>query len=186
MSSNYAVSRRLLAAGFGAALACGLAFGTEPDSSAKSAQPTVAFVCAHGSIKSLMAAERFNRLAAQRGLAVRAISRATNEKTVDSKIPDPIVRAMTQEGYQVADVKPQVLTREEASDAARVVHISLEGPVDFVKDPNAASASDRAVERWNGIPSGLTQYDATRRMIAARVDALIDEFAKKQASVATK
>jgi protein-tyrosine-phosphatase len=179
MSNNHAVSRRLLAAGFGAALACGPAFGADLPGS-RSADPTVVFVCSFGSVKSLMATERFNRMAEKRGLAMRAISRATSEKTVHAKVPDSVVKAMALEGFQVTDVKPLALTREEATAAIRVVHISLEG----IDDPLPAQAVHRPVERWDGIPSAVRDYNTARSMLVPRVDALFEELAKKQASVA--
>ena len=45
---------------------------------AGSADLTVLFVCEHGSAKSTVAAAHFDRLAAERGLAARAISRGTS------------------------------------------------------------------------------------------------------------
>lgn len=180
----HAVLRSVLAAGFCAALGCGAALAADAQTlSPKPGTPVVAFVCSHGTIKSLNAAERFNRLAEQRGLSVRAISRAANEASVDPKVPDPVARDMAKEGYSVADVKPKVLSHEEAASALRVVHISLEGNVD---DPDAAAAKDRRVERWDGIPSGLRLYDVMSQMIAERVDAMIEEFAQKQASATIK
>jgi arsenate reductase (thioredoxin) len=184
MSHHHAVSRRVLALAFGAAFACGPALGAGPSrSSATSDEPTVAFVCAHGNVKSLMAAERFNRLAEQRGLKVRAISRAANPETLFTKVPESLAKDMGREGYRVADVQPQALSREEASRAVRLVHISLEGPLDLSKDPDPRFAAPGAVERWNGIPNGLTQFETANRMISARVDELIEQFARKQAAL---
>jgi protein-tyrosine-phosphatase len=39
---------------------------------------TVVFVCEHGSAKSVVAAANFNRLAGERGLGLRAVSRGTD------------------------------------------------------------------------------------------------------------
>jgi|SRR5215468_5584477 len=173
----------LLIASFFAALGSSPAFAVDSRDSSTNTQPTVAFICAHGSIKSLMAAQRFNRLAEERGLPVRAISRATNTDSVDDKVPEPVAKGMTQDGYYVDGIKPQVLTHDEASKALRVVHISLEDPTN---DPNAKEASGVAVERWNGIPSALRDYAMTKRMVNERVDAMINEYAAKQAGAATK
>jgi protein-tyrosine-phosphatase len=169
-----------LAAAVFAALGSAPAFAA--DASAKG-PPTVAFICSHGSIKSLMAAMRFNRLAEERGISVRAISRAANTDSADEKVPDPVAVAMTKDGYYVDEIKPKVLTHEEASKAIRVVHISLEDPT---HDPDAKEAAGLSVERWNGIPSALRDYASTKRMVNELVDKMVDEFASKQISEAKK
>jgi protein-tyrosine-phosphatase len=154
-----------------------------PQSKAKKEHPTIVFTCSHGTIKSLMAAGRFNMVAAMRGIPVRAISRAANVDTVDAEIPEPVAYAMAQDGYYVDETKPKVLTREEAVKALRVVHISLE---DLADDPDAKAVAGMAVERWNDIPSGLRDYPTTRKMIDKLVDELVDEYAAKQASAKAK
>lgn len=49
-----------------------------PEPRQERASGTVVFVCEHGTAKSLIAREWFNRLAAQRGIAARAVSRGVN------------------------------------------------------------------------------------------------------------
>jgi protein-tyrosine-phosphatase len=193
----------ILTASLGAALACGPAFAADaPNASPNWAQPTVVFVCKYGSVKSLVAAERFNRLAEQRGLAVRAISRAANPENVHAKVPELVVRQMALEGFKVADVKPQVLTPEEASAALRVVHISLQGEDDPISAV-AQATSHAPIEVWDDVPSMLRLIDAsgapkgpvdltgrtyqmTRGLLIPHVDALVEELAKKQSSAAAK
>jgi hypothetical protein len=41
-------------------------------------EQTLVFVCEHGSAKGIVAAAHFNRLAAERGLMLRAIARGTD------------------------------------------------------------------------------------------------------------
>jgi hypothetical protein len=55
-----------------------------------SADSTVVFVCEHGSSRSLVAASLFNRVAEERGLSVRALSRAASSETVDQKVSPKI------------------------------------------------------------------------------------------------
>jgi hypothetical protein len=57
------------------------------------------------------------------------------------------------------------------------VHVSLEDPAD---DPDSKSAAGIAVQRWNGIPSGLRDYPTTSKMINEKVDAMVEEYAKKK------
>jgi arsenate reductase (thioredoxin) len=184
MSLTHSAFRCLAIIGFCfAAFASGPSRAADTPSSGPSTQPTVVFICSHGTIKSLMAAQRFNKIAAERGISVRAISRAANDRTVDKKVPDKVAAAMEKEGYYVDEIVPQVLTHDEAAKAAKVVHISLEDPAD---DPDAKTAVGLAVQRWDGIPSGLRDYPTARKMIDQRVDAMVEEFAKKRATAAAK
>jgi len=191
-----------MAAGFGAVLACGPAFAADaPDASLKSTPPTVVFTCKYGSVKSLIAAERFNRIAEQRGLSVRAIGRAANPEVVHPKVSDFVAKQLALEGYKVADFKPQAVTREEAAAAIRVVHISLQGEDDPLSAV-AKATSSAPIEVWsdvlsmikisdaNGIPGtvDLTSgtYQRVRGVLISHVDALFEELAKKQDVAAAK
>ncbi len=117
-------------------------------------------------------------------------------------MPDLVARQMALEGFQVADVKPQVLTPEEATAALRVVHISLQGEDDPISAV-AKATSPAPIEVWddvpsmlrisdeNGIPTGKVDltgrtYHKTRALLIPHVDALFEEFARKERSVATK
>ena len=51
---------------------------TENTRQAMNEGPVVLFVCEHGSTKSTVAAAHFNKLAGERGLKLRAVSRGTN------------------------------------------------------------------------------------------------------------
>lgn len=201
------VSRNTILGGVFAAtvtVAClaGPAAAQQPSPNASFAEPTVVFVCKYGSVKSLVAAERFNRLAEMRGLKVRAISRAANPENVHAKIPELVAHQMALEGFKVADVKPQVLSAEEATAALRVVHISLQGE----DDPISAVAKMKApvpIEVWDDVPSMLRLLDAsglprgpvdttgrtyqsTRALLVPHVDALVDELSKTQSTAAVK
>jgi protein-tyrosine-phosphatase len=159
-----------------AAFASAPAFAVDAPQSSSGAKQTVVFICSHGTIKSLMAAQRFNKMAAERGISVRAISRAANAHTVDKFVPDKVADAMTKDGYYVDEVVPKILTQDEAAKALQVVHVSLEDPSD---DPDAKPAVGVAVKRWDGIPSGLRDYPTAKKMINERVDAMVEEYAKK-------
>jgi protein-tyrosine-phosphatase len=180
--SHHAGLRRLLLTGTFLALASTLASAADSgDAKKTTALPTVAFVCSHGTIKSLAAAQMFNQMAVQRGIPVQAISRAANADTVDEVIPNSVAREMVSDGYYVDEIKPKVLTHEEASKALRVVHISLE---DIANDPDSKALAGVAVERWDGIPSGLRDYPTMRKMIKARIEAMLEHYAATQVSAA--
>lgn len=135
----------------------------------------VTFVCSYGSVKSLMAAARFNTLAEKRGIPERAMSRAASDATVHSSVPEPIVKQLAKEGMQVADYKPRTLTQTEADKSLKVVYIPLEDPT---QEPKLQAAPSKPVERWEGIPSALRDYDTVKTMLYARIDTLVDELAK--------
>jgi|ERR1051325_8823425 len=182
MSHHQAGLRCLLLTGVFLALGSAPAVAADSGGAKKTtALPTVAFICSHGTIKSLAAAQMFNQMAVQRGLPVQAISRAANTDTVDEVIPASVAREMVSDGFYVDEIKPKVLTHEEASKALRVVHISLE---DIANDPDSKALAGVAVERWDGIPSGLRDYPTMRKMIKARIEAMLEHYAATQVSAA--
>jgi hypothetical protein len=194
MSIHTAVSSCILAAGVCFAFAFEPARAVDtPDTTAKPAKATVVFLCKYGSAKSLWAAERFNKLAEQRGLAVRAIGRAANPGSfVHTRVMDGVVRGMALEGSNVADYKVQVVTPEEAAAATRLVHISLQGEPD--PDSSVATALHLREERWEDVPSMLRgpdgaldksgrAYNQAVIQLLPRVDALVDEIANKPVSL---
>ena len=69
----------------------------------------VVFVCLHGAAKSVIAASIFDRLAASRGLDVRATFAGTEP---DSEIPPKVVRNVRTEGADVAGMRPRLVTRD--------------------------------------------------------------------------
>jgi len=177
MSKFRSVSRGLIAV-LGAALLCAPAYAAESSPLPGALQPTVVFVCDHGSVKSLFAASLFNRMAEERGLTARALSRAASAQTVDAKVPDKVVQLMAGDGFQVAAFKPQPLTPADVSSASRVILINLDGPVE--------SASRAPVERWNGIAPIGTEYGTAKSQLASRVEALLDQVAAREGNKAGK
>src|SRR4030095_2252391 len=55
----------------------------------------VVFVCEHGNVKSLIASRWFDRLAAERGLALRSTSRGL---TPEPQVPEAIARHLGEDG----------------------------------------------------------------------------------------
>lgn len=193
MSLYRVVSTCLLTAGLGAVLACGPALAAEPQLSSAKPQ-TVVFVCKYGSVKSLIATERFNRVAEARGLNIRAISRAANPGTMHDEVPPLVAHQLAMEGIDVSKFQPKIVTPEEAAAAIRIVHISLQGEPD--PDSSVAASVNKPEERWNDVPSLLKVSDAngnptgpldptggvyqkSRAPLVTHVDALVDELAKK-------
>jgi chromate transport protein ChrA len=126
----------------------------------------VVFVCEHGSAKSLVAASLFDRMAQERGIPARAVSRGL---TPDAVVPDLVVQALGRDGFDVASFRPRALTAADVADATRVVAIGA--------DPGslAAAAGPRAV-RWDGVPPVSTSYTDARRDLVDRIDRLLAEL----------
>jgi protein-tyrosine-phosphatase len=108
----------------------------------------VVFVCEHGTVKSVVAVEHFNRLAKARGLAVTAISRGVRP---DSAIPDPVRRGLADDGFDVSLFLPRPLVSADLSSAILVVALDA--------DVAPIVGTIRPVMRWDGLPSVTTDYE---------------------------
>ena len=146
-----------------------LLLGAAPVPAAQT-QRTVVFVCEHGSVKSLIAAEWFNRLARERGVAVRAVSRGVNP---DGSVPPPIADALAGDGFDVKGFTPRGLEVSELTTAARIVAIGVDGRA---FPPTVGGR----VEKWEAIPPTSEGYEATREALKARVQALIEKLEPKE------
>jgi arsenate reductase (thioredoxin) len=131
---------------------------------------TVVFVCEHGSVKSLIAMEWFNKAAARRGLKHRAISRGM---APDVSVPKGIVEKLRGDGFAVENFTPARLSTTDLSSAERVVSIGAEvGSV--------MKGSRVKVVAWNDIPLASENYAASRDAIVKRIDALLSELEKRE------
>ena len=128
--------------------------------------PVVLFVCAHGSAKSVVAAEHLRRLAAERGLDVRVASAGVEP---DDAIPPHVLAGLRGDGIEPGGAPPDALTPTAAARADRVVAIGC--------DLDGLALPPRAVERWDDIPAVSDGYDAARRAIVRRLGALLDDLA---------
>src|SRR5205809_840204 len=78
----------------------------------------VVFVCEHGSAKSVVAAAHFNRLARERNMELRAVSRGTNP---DAEIAPSAARGLEADGLAAPAEIPTRLSTAEVATAVRVV-----------------------------------------------------------------
>jgi protein-tyrosine-phosphatase len=124
----------------------------------------VLFVCLHGSAKSLIAAEYFNRLAAARGLAARATSAGTEP---DDAIPPRVVQGLRADGIDVEGRRPRRPTPGDVEGATAVVTFGCElGEL--------ASRAAR-VERWDDVPAVSEDFQRARDAIVARVAEILED-----------
>lgn len=154
-----AIAAALVAAGTGTS-------ADAPPAEMPVAEAPVVFVCDHGSVKSLMAASLFDQAAARRGLRVRALSRGVNP---DAAVPAAIAAAMGQDGFDVANFRPQALSEQDVAGAARVVAIG----VDLSEHDGQAHAP---IASWNDVPPASVDYPRARDDLARRIETLLDEM----------
>ena len=137
-----------------------------PAANAKTPPRLVVFVCEHGSAKSLVAASFFDRLAKERGVAARAVSRGT---APDASVPAAVVETLRDDGFDVAAFKPQRLKEADVAGADRVVAIGVD-----LGDVGAKARG--AVMRWDDIPPFSAGYPKARQAILSRMESLFDDL----------
>jgi arsenate reductase len=128
----------------------------------RAAAGDVVFVCEHGSVKSVIAGEWFNRLAAERGIKARAVARGV---TVDAAVPPGVAAALQRDGFDVRGFTPREVRPDELSAASRVVSFGATLP-----------PSNAAVTTWSGVPPASERYEEARNDIRSRVEALLAEL----------
>jgi arsenate reductase (thioredoxin) len=130
---------------------------------------TVVFVCEHGVAKSVIAASHFNKLATERGLAVRAVSRGVDLEAV---VPDRVRDGLRSEGVPLpSDFIPTRVGPGDTKAAARVVTFDLQLPGD---------ATTAGAINWVGVPAVSDGYAVASAEIRSRVEALIAELSPRQ------
>ena len=130
---------------------------------------TVVFVCEHGSVKSVIASEWFNRTARERGLAARAVSRGVRP---EGPVPPAIAERLRLDGIDVRGFEPRALAPADLEGASRVLMIGVEPPA-------WVGRAGVPVDRWDGIPPATERYEAARDALRSRIEALIDSLKAK-------
>jgi protein-tyrosine-phosphatase len=128
----------------------------------------VLFVCEHGNVKSLMATSYFNRLASQRGLPYRALSRGTAPDSIT--VPPAIIAGLRGEGFDVATFHPVAVALADVSTSGRVILINTALPKD-------AQVAGTALEQWTDVPAASADYAAASAVLRRHVERLIDDLA---------
>ena len=131
----------------------------------------VVFVCEHGSVKSLIAMQWFNKLAAERGLSVRAVSRGL---TPDATVPTAIANQLANDGLAPVGFTPKAISKADLSDGARVVAIGVDLSA-IIKDSHVM------MEYWKDIPPASENYAASRDAIKTRIEGMLKPARPAQA-----
>jgi protein-tyrosine-phosphatase len=126
---------------------------------------TVAFVCLHGSAKSLIAAEYLTRTARARGLNFLG---TTSGPEPDAEIPENVVAGLSE---RMIDVRGRIPALVSADALAHADHI-----VSFGCDLTALVAPGRRVETWADCPAVSDDFDTAWTYIAQRVDRLLESM----------
>ena len=121
-------------------------------------QGTVLFVCLHASAKSLIAMEYFNRMAAQNGSSLRALSAGTEP---DEAVPPDVVAGLARDGFDVHGRVPLRLTPALVASAAAIVS--------FGPNIGAVGPASAPIARWHDMPAVSDDYATARNAIRARV-----------------
>lgn len=142
---------------------------------ARSAPPPgaaqVVFVCEHGAAKSVVASRYFNKLAADRGLAVRAVARGVDPQ---AELSVSAVAGLTADGLPPVPGAPRLLTASDVRSSARVVAFDCEQPV--MKALRGADAC------WDDVPATGEDYARARDRIRAHVEPLVEQLGADRSS----
>ena len=148
------------------------AFATQADAQSVAAtparQPTdVVFVCEHGSVKSLVAMEHFNRKAKERGIPYRAVARGT---APGPAVPEVVRDGLQADGFDLSGFVPQLLSASDVNSVALVVS--------FDDDITKTVGGGTRYLKWDGLPGVLADYPRGRDAIVRQVDTLIETLAR--------
>lgn len=127
----------------------------------------VAFVCLHGSAKSLIAAEYLTRTAGARGLNFVG---TTSGPEPDPEIPENVVAGLSE---KMIDVRGRIPALVSADALANADHI-----VSFGYDLASLVPPGRRVESWADCPAVSDDFETAWTFITGRVDRLLETLPK--------
>jgi protein-tyrosine-phosphatase len=133
----------------------------------------VAFVCLHGSAKSLIAAEYMDRLAKTRGIALNA---TTSGPEPDAEVPANVIEGLLEHSI---DVRHRIPKRVTAAALARASHI-----VSFGCDLSELVGAEQVVERWDDCPAVSENFDVAWAFITRRVEQLFKRLNRDKSMLA--
>jgi arsenate reductase (thioredoxin) len=128
------------------------------------AAPAVVFVCEHGAAKSLIASAYFNKLAAERGLAVRAAFRGVAPQ---DDLSTRAVAGLRADGIAIPEQKPTAIASADIEGATHIFAIGCQLP--------AAARSSGKARSWDDVPDDQG-YPPMRDAIVRHVRELLDEI----------
>jgi protein-tyrosine-phosphatase len=133
-------------------------------SAATGKAPAIIFVCEHGAAKSVIATAYFNKLAAERGLPLRAAFRGTSPQ---DNLSVRAVEGLTADGVPVPSGKPSAITDQDVVNATHIFAIGC-------TLPERARRSGKA-DDWSDVPDDQG-YGPMRDAIVRHVKRLLDDL----------
>jgi len=124
--------------------------------------PAVVFVCEHGAAKSVIATAYFNKLAAERGLPVRATFRGTAPQ---DDLSVRAVAGLKADGLAIPSGKPTAISDADVTSATHIFAIGC-------TLPDRAARSGKAAD-WSDVPDDQG-YGPMRDAIVRHVTQLLD------------
>jgi len=148
-----------------------VAFGAHVTAQSVTATPPphpteVLFVCEHGSVKSLVAMQHFNRKAQERGLPYRAVARGTAPQPT---VPASVREGLHRDGFDVGSFVPRLLRATDVDSVALVVS--------FDDDITKTVGGRTRYLKWDDLPGVVRDYSRGREAIVRRIDALLEALA---------
>jgi arsenate reductase len=126
----------------------------------------IVFVCEHGAAKSVIAADYFNKLAAERGLNYEAVCRAT--------APDSTLNPGTRAGLRADNIRqnlnPQKLVPADTLNVKRIII--------FTPVPNNFKTAV-PIEDWSSTQNVDGSYQQRKDAIVKKINALLDSLENK-------
>jgi protein-tyrosine-phosphatase len=137
--------------------------------SARSVPPPAAvevvFVCEHGAAKSVVASQYFNKLAAERGLAIRSIARGADPQ---AELSVSAIKGLEEDGLPPVPEAPRSLTASEVRNSARVIAFDCQQPA-----MKALRSMDAC---WDDVPATGDGYAHARDRIRAHVEDMLEQI----------
>ena len=131
---------------------------------------TVAFVCLHGSAKSLIAAEHLNKLAQARGAALAA---TTSGPEPDAEVPPHVIEGLLKRGVDASHRVPERVSAEALAQATHIVSFGCD-----LKRLGLVG-EERLVEQRDDCPAVIDDFDIAYASITKGVEQLFERLNAK-------
>ena len=126
--------------------------------------PTIIFVCEHGTAKSVIAATYFNKLASEKNLNIRAVSRGTHP---DEEFSSKTIAGLREDGLLPTEPTPHKLSLTDVESALSIVSF-CELPEEY--------RNQVPVQRWDDVPPVSESYEKARDAIITRLNHLMNNM----------
>lgn len=134
---------------------------------------SVAFVCLHGSAKSLIAAEHMIKLSRAGGAAFTA---TTSGPEPDAEVPPHVTEGLLKHGVDASHRVPEKVSAKALAQASHIVSFGCD-----LKGLGLVG-EDRVIEQWNDCPAVIDDFETAYAFITKRVEQLFERLNAKENS----